>query len=148
MFLSVFAYAGIRSCFVMLSEILILRSKYGFTSKVRGYRSIISRCCPVTHTSVSKSSGYSWNSFPSGHILMVCGRVPKTSIIFFIIVYRYCLFRLFCQHQRTDGVIHHRLVIDGQQLFANTLGNRVKPRAGASGEYYSFHCYIVLYYYL
>ena len=87
MFLSVFAYAGIRSCFVMQSEILILRSKYGFTSKVRGYRSIISRCCPVTHTSVSKSSGYFWNSFTSGHILMVCGRVPRTSIIFFIIVY-------------------------------------------------------------
>ena len=48
------------------------------------------------------------------------------------------------QHQRTDGVINHRLVIDGQQLFANTLGNRVKPRAGPSSEYYSFHCCMVL----
>ncbi len=47
------------------------------------------------------------------------------------------------QHQRTDGIIHHRLVINWELLFANTLGNRVKPRAGASGEYYSFHCYIV-----
>ena len=50
-----------------------------------------------------------------------------------------------CQHQRTDGVIHHRLVVDGQQLFANTLGNRVKPRAGPSGEYYSFHVKTLFY---
>ena len=44
-----------------------------------------------------------------------------------------------CQHQRTNGVIHHRLVVDGQQLFANALGNRVKPRAGPAGEYDAFH---------
>ena len=45
-----------------------------------------------------------------------------------------------CQHQHTDGVIHHRFVVDGQQLFANTLGNRVVARAGPSGENYSFYC--------
>ena len=44
------------------------------------------------------------------------------------------------QQQRTDGIIHHRLVVDGQQLFAYTFCNRVKPRAGAPGENYSFHC--------
>lgn len=55
------------------------------------------------------------------------------------------LFRLFCQHQRTDGIIHHRFVVDGQQLFANTLGNRVKAGAGASGEDYCFHVKIIFY---
>ena len=50
-----------------------------------------------------------------------------------------------CQHQRTDGVIHHRLIVDGQQLFAYTLGNRVKPRAGASGENYYSHAKTLFY---
>ena len=30
----------------------------------------------------------------------------------------------------------------GRQLFAYTLGNRVKAGARASGEFYSFHCSI------
>lgn len=34
---------------------------------------------------------------------------------------------------------HHRLVVYGQQLFVNTLCNRIKPHAGTSGEYYSSH---------
>ena len=46
----------------------------------------------------SKSLGCFWNSFTSGHILMASGRVPKTSITFFIIFLsyyvRYCLFVL------------------------------------------------------
>ncbi len=29
------------------------------------------------------------------------------------------------QHQRADGVVHHRLVIDGQQLFADALRDRI-----------------------
>ena len=127
-----------------LASLFLLYS--GLTSNNLSTWSSISRCCPVTQTIVLKSSECFQNSFTSGHILMAFGRVPKTSITFFIIVYRYCLFRLFCQHQRTDGVIHHRLVIDGQQLFAYTLGNRVKPRAGASGEYYSFHKFTLFIY--
>src|SRR5262245_11724903 len=33
------------------------------------------------------------------------------------------------QHQRAERVVDHRLVIDGQQLFRNCLGDRVKPRS-------------------
>ena len=43
------------------------------------------------------------------------------------------------QHQHRDGVIHHRLVEDGNELLAHTLGDGVKSGTGASGENYSFH---------
>ena len=43
------------------------------------------------------------------------------------------------QHQRADGVVHHRLVIDGEELLAHPLGDRVQAGAGASGEDNSFH---------
>ena len=43
------------------------------------------------------------------------------------------------QHQRADGVIHHRLIIDGQELLAHAFGDRVQTGAGASGKDYSFH---------
>ena len=33
----------------------------------------------------------------------------------------------------------------GRQLFAYTVGNRVKAGAGAPGENDSFHCYIVFF---
>lgn len=44
-------------------------------------------------------------------------------------------------HQRTDGVIHHGLVIDGHELLAHGQGERVQARAGAPGQYDSFHGY-------
>ena len=39
--------------------------------------------------------------------------------------------------------LHHRLVVDGQQLLADTLGNRVKAGAGTAGKNYSFHVNIM-----
>ena len=44
------------------------------------------------------------------------------------------------QHQRADGVIDHRLVVDRQQLLADAFRNRVETGAGAAGEYNAFHC--------
>ena len=43
------------------------------------------------------------------------------------------------QHQDADGIIHHRLVIDGQKLFAHPLGDGVKTGAGTAGQYNAFH---------
>ena len=43
------------------------------------------------------------------------------------------------QHQHADGVVDHRLVVDGQQLLADAFRYGVKPCAGASGENYAFH---------
>ena len=37
------------------------------------------------------------------------------------------------EHQRAHGIIHHRLVVDGQELLAHSLCDGVQPRAGASG---------------
>ena len=48
------------------------------------------------------------------------------------------------QHQHGDGIINHRLVIDGQQLFAHALGDRIQPGAGAPGENDSFHSMFIL----
>ena len=45
------------------------------------------------------------------------------------------------EHQSRDGVIDHRFVVDGEQLFADALGDGVQSGAGASGENYSFHIY-------
>ena len=43
------------------------------------------------------------------------------------------------QHQHADGIIHHGLVVDGQQLLADALRDRIEAGAGASGEDDSFH---------
>ena len=43
------------------------------------------------------------------------------------------------EHQGRDGVIDHRLVVDGEQLFADALGDGVQSCAGPSGENDSFH---------
>src|SRR5262249_39491072 len=39
------------------------------------------------------------------------------------------------QHQGAQRIVDHRLVVDGQQLFRNRLGDRIKPRSGAPGKY-------------
>src|SRR6266852_3793546 len=39
------------------------------------------------------------------------------------------------QHQSAERIVDHRLVVDGQQLFRNRLGDRIKPRSGAPGKY-------------
>ena len=44
-----------------------------------------------------------------------------------------------CQHQRGQGVVDHRLVVDRQQLFAGDHGQRVKPGAGTAGKNDTFH---------
>ena len=43
------------------------------------------------------------------------------------------------QHKCRDGVIYHRLVIDGQQLFANALGYGIEAGSTAACENDSFH---------
>ena len=43
------------------------------------------------------------------------------------------------QHQPAAGLIHHRPIIDGQKLLADSLGNGVKTCAGAAGEDEAFH---------
>ena len=48
-------------------------------------------------------------------------------------------------HQPADGLIHHRPIINGQKLLADTLGNRVKTCAGAAGEDEAFHCIVFLF---
>ena len=63
------------------------RSWSGSTSNTLSTWSSISRCCPVTQTTVSNSLGLDFSSFTSGHILIASGRVPKTSIIFFIVTF-------------------------------------------------------------
>ncbi len=44
-----------------------------------------------------------------------------------------------CQHERGQGVVDHRLVVDGHQLLADRLGERVEAGAGASSENDAFH---------
>lgn len=46
-----------------------------------------------------------------------------------------------------DGIIHYRLVIDGQELLTGAFCNWVKACAGPAGEEYSFHWYIVIYFF-
>jgi len=41
-------------------------------------------------------------------------------------------------HQRAQWVIHHRLVVDRQQLLADGKGSRVQAGAGAAGENNAF----------
>ena len=42
-------------------------------------------------------------------------------------------------------VIHHRFVINGQQLFADVLRNRVETCAATARQYYSFHIILFIY---
>ena len=44
-----------------------------------------------------------------------------------------------CQHKYTDGVIDHRFVEDGQQLFADTFCYRIETSAGPARKNYAFH---------
>ncbi len=37
-------------------------------------------------------------------------------------------------HQSSERVVHHRLVIDRQELLADAASNRVQPGAGAAGQ--------------
>lgn len=39
-----------------------------------------------------------------------------------------------CKHQPSNGLTHHRPIIDRQKLLADSLGNGVKTCAGAAGE--------------
>ena len=43
------------------------------------------------------------------------------------------------QHQRRQRVVHHRLVVDREQLLADRAGHRMEPRAGAAGENDALH---------
>ena len=43
------------------------------------------------------------------------------------------------KHQRRERIIDHGLVVDRQQLLTRDHGQRVQARAGAPGEYDSFH---------
>lgn len=43
------------------------------------------------------------------------------------------------RHQPADRLIHHRLVIDGQKLLGDSLGDGVKTCAGGGGEAEAFH---------
>ena len=44
------------------------------------------------------------------------------------------------QHQGAERVVHHGLVVNGQQLFADGQGGRVQAGAGATGEDDAFAC--------
>ena len=43
------------------------------------------------------------------------------------------------EHQCTDGIIHHRFVVNGKQLLAHALGDGIQSGAGSSGENDTFH---------
>ena len=42
-------------------------------------------------------------------------------------------------HEGLDGVIDHRPVVNGQQVFVGDLGEREQPAAGSPGEYDTLH---------
>ena len=48
------------------------------------------------------------------------------------------------QHQCRDGIIHHRLVIDGQQLLAHAFGDGVEARSASTRQHNSFHGHVSL----
>ena len=66
-----------------------LNSKSFIHSRNQGSVCQASPYAPVTHTMVSNASGYFWNSFTRGHILMASDRVLNTSMFFFIIKIAY-----------------------------------------------------------
>ena len=43
------------------------------------------------------------------------------------------------QHQRTDGIVHHRHIINWGQLLAHPLRNGIEARSTSSGLYYNLH---------
>ena len=43
------------------------------------------------------------------------------------------------EHEDGERVVNHRLVIDRQKLLAHDTSERMESRAGASGEYDTFH---------
>ena len=43
------------------------------------------------------------------------------------------------KHKNGDGVIYHRLVVDGNQLFADAFGDGVEAGAAAACQDYTFH---------
>jgi len=43
------------------------------------------------------------------------------------------------EHESRERVVDHRLVVDGEELFRDCLGDGVKPRAGAACEDDSLH---------
>ena len=43
------------------------------------------------------------------------------------------------EHQRRQRVVHHRLVVDGDELLAHAMRHRMQPRSGAPGENDAFH---------
>ena len=43
------------------------------------------------------------------------------------------------QHKHRDGVVDHRFVKNGNELFADAFGNGIKACAGATGQDNSFH---------
>jgi hypothetical protein len=42
-------------------------------------------------------------------------------------------------HQRLNGVINHRPVVNGQQMLVRDFGQRKEPATRAAGEYNAFH---------
>ena len=44
-----------------------------------------------------------------------------------------------CEHKHRNGIIHHRFVENGEQLFAHSFGDGIEARAASSGQYDSFH---------
>ena len=49
------------------------------------------------------------------------------------------------QHQNRQRIIDHRLVVNGQKLFAYSLRDRVQTRARSSGQYDTFHDRVLLF---
>lgn len=43
------------------------------------------------------------------------------------------------QHQRRQRIVDHRLVVNGEQLLADTLGDGVEPCAAPARQYDTFH---------
>ena len=85
--LGVLVVTSVRSC----PGRMIFKSQSGQILKISNTWSSISRCCPVTHTSVSNSCVCFLSSCTRGAILMASGLVPKTSITFFLICIRLSL---------------------------------------------------------
>ena len=48
-----------------------------------------------------------------------------------------------CVHERGDRVVHHRLVVDGQQLLADATRDRPQPRPGSPRKHDALHARIL-----
>ena len=86
---------------------------------------------PLEKGQIAKSAALLWHSCffqKPGDVTLSFSLVDyfrKTSLSFGFSMER--------KHQRAHGIIHHRLVVDGQELLAHPLCDGVQPRAGASG---------------